>query len=791
MSQVLSNRPTPKRAARVVCRHCGTPILDARLQASEFCCSGCGYVYRLIHESNLDAYYRIKDAVTPPVDASAFLSRDYAWLEELQRGAEARCESPSAHPRLTLDLQGVSCAGCVWLIEKVFEKEAGAREIVVNPQLGSLQFSWSVGAFCAARFAESLQRLGYLVGPADPARVASEAAALVRRIGLCAAFAMNVMLFTLPAYFGMERTFAYAKLFGLLSMVFATMSFLVGGTYFVGRAWQAVRHRTLHIDLPIAIGILGAYLGSVFGWVGGLERFVYFDFVATFILLMLVGRWGQVVAVERNRRMLVSQQPKPLTVRLASGGECGVDALALGADILVGPNRVVLVASRLVDARAEFSLASINGEAQPKIYLGGQTVPAGAMNVSRSDVRMTAVEAWSSSLLARILQTEVRPGWRHHRMERIIRFYLIGILVVAVGAGVGWWLVTRDIARTWSIVTAVLVVSCPCAIGLAFPLADEMATTSLRKRGVYVREGDLWAKLAKVRRIVFDKTGTLTLETPILENPEVMAQLSPGARSALHALCRDSEHPISLCLLHSLLAQGAVEPLAGTVCEEIGEGVELDGWSLGRAGWRSAPASPGAPPATVLAYYRCPVARFVTRDALRPEAADELVALRKMGYSLHILSGDSNPKVQAVAVALGFAPLEVHGDLRPEGKADWMQHNGGDVSLVLGDGANDSLAFEQALCRGTPVIHRGILEHKADFFYLGQGIGGIRALIQVDAIRRRAQSRILVFSVMYNCLAVGLAVAGRMSPLDEEAADVMAPRSPVFSFKFQINLKVI
>jgi Cu2+-exporting ATPase len=130
---------------------------------------------------------------------------------------------------------------------------------------------------------------------------------------------MNIMLFTLPSYFGMEKTFQYAGLFGLLSLGFATLSFMVGGSYFVGRAWQATRMGVMHIDMPIAIGILGAYLGSLYGWFTGQDRFVYFDFVGTFILLMLVGRWAQVSAVERNRRRLLGQQARPHKGRVICG----------------------------------------------------------------------------------------------------------------------------------------------------------------------------------------------------------------------------------------------------------------------------------------------------------------------------------------------------------------------------------------------------------------------------------------------------------------------------------------
>ncbi len=136
--------------------------------------------------------------------------------------------------------------------------------------------------------------------------------------------------------------------------------------------------------------------------------------------------------------------------------------------------------------------------------------------MSSADAKMTARQIWDDSLLAKLVGPGERLGWRHRFLERIIRGYLIGILAVAALAGLAWGFATRDALRTGAVVTAVLVVSCPCAIGLAFPLADEMAAVALRRRGVFVRENDLWAKLRKVRRIVFDKTGTLTLETPEL-----------------------------------------------------------------------------------------------------------------------------------------------------------------------------------------------------------------------------------------------------------------------------------
>lgn len=752
--------------ATSVCRHCGAPLIDARMRDSGFCCAGCSYVFRLVHEHGLAGYYRIKDDVTAPADAAVFQSRDYGWLETAQHEAET---SANKIPELTLDVQGISCAGCVWLIERVFQQQPGARDINVNAQYGTMRLRWVREQFSAAEFARKLQAFGYLAGPAGEVVAEPESRGLVKRIGLCAAFAMNVMLFSLPVYFGMERSYEWAGLFGLLSLVFATLSLLVGGTYFLSRGVRALRERALHIDLPIAIGIMGAYLGSLYGWIAGEERFVYFDFVATFILLMLVGRWAQVAAVERNRRRLLSQQPKLQRVRLTDGSEVTPEKLEAGQGLQLASGQTLPVESQLNGGEAVFSLASINGEAEPRVFRAGQRVPAGALNVGRADVRLTALQTWNESLLAQLLQPGERAGERHVFLERIVRGYVIGILAVATLAGLGWWMATGDALHSGAVVTAVLVVSCPCAVALAFPLADEIATVALRRHGVFVREGDLWTRLARVKKLVFDKTGTLTLETPVLRNPDAIGRLDAAARSALFALVRDNPHPLSQCLLENLLSTGAGERLthsagsgqAGEVRETIGFGVESGSWSLGRAGWRDVIGGEG----TVLAWNGVVLARFHFCETIRPDARSEMAALEEQGFATFILSGDCRERVERLAAELGLHPSHALAELTPQGKAAWLDAHAASDAMMLGDGANDSLAFDHALCRGTPVIHRDVLERKADFYYLGRGIGGLRALFHVNALRRRTQQAVLVFSVAYNLLAVGLAVAGKMNPL--------------------------
>lgn len=770
------------------CLHCGVPLVSETAHGSGFCCGGCAYVHRLVHDRGLDDYYKIRDAIVAPVDPSVFQARDFTWLTELQGAAEKAAGTPD----LELEVQGISCAGCVWLIERLFHQQPGALAIETDAQLGRFRLRWTKGEFHAGQFAQILHSFNYLVGPSGEEPEVPESRRLVRRIGLCAAFSMNVMLFTLPVYFGMTTDFAYARLFGLLAMAFATFSVLSGGIYFLNRAMRALREGVMHIDLPIAVGIAGAYLGSVYGWLSGREQLIYFDFVSAFILLMLTGRWAQIAAVERNRHRLLRGRVGPRKVRIDSPQgviERAVEELSVADVFFVRPGEVVPVEAFLDSPNATFGTAWIDGESEARAFRQGARIPAGGINLNRTEISLRAAQPWSESLLRQLLRSAQRDVHRDARLERIIRGYLIGIFLVATVVGIGWWLATHNAARAWTVVTSVLVVSCPCAIGLAFPLADEIATLSLRRRGIFIRENDLWPRLGRVRKVIFDKTGTLTLEHPVLQEPELLTTLSPEARDVLLMLVRDNPHPVCQSLFGALLMIPSISrntAIPGDVSEEIGLGIILqtDGarWSLGRPGWRGtkseacdlsySTASPGSD--AEFARDGVVFACFRFSDSVRPGAREEILALQKRGLATYILSGDRKEKVVAMAAALGIASENAVAGATPLQKAGWVRAIDRHDTLMLGDGANDSLAFDAAWVRGTPVIHRGVLENKADFYYLGQNLAAMRLLFEADERRRRIQCRLLFFSVTYNFIAVGLAATGRMNPL---IAAVLMPLS--------------
>jgi len=723
-----------------VCIHCGTRFRPTA-HRPDFCCAGCEFVHSLIQQKGLTQFYELQDGTTFPVRSVVFQQRDYTWLESIARDDRGS---------LDLDLQGISCIGCVWLIEKLFDTKPGALAIRVDPTLGRLHLRWEPGRFDLVAFAREIQSFGYLVGPVAATGKRTNRS-LIIRLGLCAALAMNAMLFTLPGYLGMEPGFELAGMFSMLAFACSTLSFLVGGSYFFGRTWHSLRHGVLHIDLPISLGLIAAYAGSLVAWRHGATDFVYFDFISVFTFLMLAGRWTQETAVAANRNRLLDQQ---FTVAHPDRGE----------RFRVTPGQVVPVKSILHSLAATLGMEWISGESEARTARHGQLIPGGAVNLSREPIELEAAEPWHESMLARLLDATPRADRRQRGLERFIRIYLLVVLAIATAAFLGWLWFGGDALRALQVLTSILVVSCPCATGVALPLAEDLATARARRAGVLIRDPGIWGRLPKVDTIVFDKTGTLTLETIALLNPGALETLRADERSILLAMVENNLHPVASCVREQLLAARVQPSAAMQLHEEIGCGLESHflghRWRLGRPGW----AGEGEGDCLFTRDGEL-LAAFRFGDELREDAAAEFQALAAPGRSLHILSGDRAEKVTAIATSVGLPPAQAHGSQSPDDKAAWLRAHGPQRTLMIGDGANDSLAFNESLCTGTPAIDRGLLERKADFYFLGRGLAGIRALFDIALRKRAAVRAVITFAIAYNLVAIALSISGNMSPL--------------------------
>ncbi len=754
MGAALSNlRQFPAQSA-AHCAHCGSPsdyVSTSSDNGPAFCCNGCRFVYRLIQEQGLAKFYDLREGIQPPVQSSVFQRHNFEWLVPLCCGRDGRVE---------LELQGMSCLACVWLIQRVFEGFPGAQEIRVDLLLGTADLKVSPEVFPGIQFAESLQRLGYRVGPRTGGHHSSSGRALLVRMGVCGALAMNSMLFAVPVYCGLEASDRLTQIFARGAFVCASASMVVGATHFLGRAFQSARKGIVHMDLPISLGLLAAYGGSVAAWISGDGRGLYFDFVSIFTFLMLVGRWVHQSAVARNRRRLL-QAPLALL------------RPAVGERYAVAAGLAIPVRSLLLSDAADLGLEWINGEPEARCAHTGSAVPSGAINLSNGSLQLEALENWEDSLLSQLLAAPVVHPEQDSAIQRFIVGYLCVVLLLAFGGFCTWWLAGQPLQVAFQVLVSVLVVSCPCASGVALPLVTELVTAQMRDCGVFVREPGVWTRLLRTRRLVFDKTGTLTSDCPRLRSRTELETLAPGALMALRHLVGRSMHPVATSLREALGQAVASEgESADEASEFAGLGLEWqdsqqERWRLGRAEWAlERLPMPDVAAKTVLSCNGLAVAGFEFEETLRPDAAHELEALRQAHFEVQILSGDHPAQVAKVAQKLGLPVANASGGLTPSAKAEWLKAHGACFdTLMLGDGANDALAFSESLCCGTPAVDRGVLEQRADFYYLGRGLAGVRLLIEAAFFKRRVSRAVLAFTGAYNVVAIGLALGGKMHPL--------------------------
>lgn len=774
--------PGPAEAttlSKQTCTHCGTEFKPSRADEN-FCCTGCAFVHEMISGEGLDRFYELKGtATTRPVENVAFEQLDHAWLREAVTRVEENPPNEPTSPttqacQLDVGLDGASCAGCVWLIERLYQQEPGTLRILVDALQGRLEMHWESGQFDALAFAEKLQQFGYTLCPLDQRHAQQRRDPLIQRLGLCAAFAMNGMAFTLPRYLGMPADFMFAGLFQLITALSATLALAVGGSYFIRRAWQALKQGVIHVDVPIALGIVLAYTGSLVGWLLGLESMLYFDFVAIFVFLMLGGRWIQEQAMRRNRRSLFEREAIPKTV-LVDGEALATTDLQLGQAYELQPNQVVPVASRILSPSLSLGMEWIQGESETHDHREGAVAPSGAIHRGHAPAQLEARETWTESLLHRLTENQENHQ-EHPFLQRVLQIYLIAVLGIGLLGCLFWSIQSGDLAKGLQVALSIFVISCPCALGIAIPLADEAAAATARQLGVFVQQLSIWARLRRVRKVLFDKTGTLTLDTPHWKNPEVVESLSPRARSVLAGMVTTSSHPVSRSLTQGLLSQRIPieKAVQANIEEQPGRGLLFTDTEGHR--WELTKPNVNEQADTTFRRDGKTLASFQFEDRLRPGAAEEIEQLERAGLATHILSGDRTVKVAALAHDLGLARHQWKAEMSPDAKAEQVRHLDEQDTLFIGDGVNDSLAFDEAYATATPAFDRNLLTKKADCYFVTQGLTFLNPLLRLARRRQHLIRGVFTFTATYNAAAIVVCLMGLMNPL---LAAILMPLSSI------------
>ncbi len=762
---------------RSVCAHCGADLESAR---GPYCCDGCKLVAEILRDRGLLRYYDLRGARGVPIAVAGPARGGTEWLSLL----ESKLVTESGLVPVQLDAQGLHCSGCVWLVDEMFRRSGKPGRVITNPIRGTVDLF--VGHdFPLRAFVEDVERLGYRLGPRRRSDAGSD---LILRMGVCIALAMNAMIFAIALYGGVSDPKLY-WLFNGLAFALSLVAFFVGGIVFVRSAFQSLRRGLLHLDLPIAIGLVLGYVGSAYSFFFDGARGTYFDTLTVFTALMLTGRFLRQRVLEKNRAQLLEDGGiEGLLARRIAASEpgferveiVGVSKIKKGDTLLVSPGDVVPVAATLLDQVAVVSLDWITGESVPHHADRGDAILAGACAAGDSAIRVRAEEPFEASALLELLRTPTvadREGDSFSPFERLVaRYWVIGVLVAAA-IGFGSWLIaTGSVPRALSVTIGLLVVTCPCAFGIATPLAQEIVLAKLRKQGLLVRASRFLERAASVRRVVFDKTGTLTTGELELTDHASLDALSSEARVVLYNLAARSSHPKSGALRAAVPEVDQRYDANLSAVEVRGAGVEAE--VLGRVYRLGSHAFVKHHTAALVdvvsdledgdvAFGIDGVieATFRTEERLRSDAAVEVEALRRAGLEILMLSGDREDRALEAADAAGIDRKLVFAGKSPEEKAAMIRQIDHADTLMIGDGINDSLAVVAAHCSGTPASGRTFLAARADFYLLTAGLRPVRAaLLAARAIKRTTQ-RNLALSLGYNTLAVGLAYAGLMSPL--------------------------
>lgn len=694
--------------------------------------------------------------------------------------------APGGVAGMELAVDGIRCAGCMHAIEDGLAREAGLLSARVNLALKRVTVEWREGALRPEAVVDRLAALGFKAYPFLPAdqegREAREEARLLRCLGVAGFAAMNIMLLSVSVWAGNASDIepSTRDLFHWLSALIALPTAAYAGRPFFESALRALRAGSVNMDVPITLGVVLALAMSVVEtWQH--SRHAYFDGAVMLLFFLLVGRYLDQLMRRRTRDLagnLAALKAETAT-RLAPDGTAvalPIAAIAPGDLVLVAPGERVSVDGIVEGGRSELDQSLVTGETAPATVARGERVYAGTLNLSGA-LRVRVEAAGSGTLLDdidRLMSQAVENRSRYVKLsDRAARLYAPLVHATALATFLGWLALGLGWQQALLIAVTVLIITCPCALGLAIPAVQVVAASALFRQRVMLKHGDALERLAELDTVVFDKTGTLTLpETGIL-NPEAVPE---AERAAIAALAAASRHPLAQALAQAL---GASAP-AQEVREYPGQGLTSRcGGSERRLGsvdfcqaQEQADVAIRAHPDASLIAYRNGDRRIAIAigQRLRPQARETVAALQEAGFAIMILSGDRPQAVAPVAAALGIT--EARAGLLPGGKLDLLDGlaRKGRKVLMVGDGLNDAPALAASHVSISPVSASHLAQSAADIVFLGDSLAPVAQAVAIGRKARRLMIQNLWLAVLYNAIAVPLAIAGLVTPLIAAAA---------------------
>lgn len=804
----LSPQPTPEAIEPAIvdpaetgnggCYHCGLPLDPAFVETTEildreraFCCHGCLAVAKSIVDAGLQEYYEHRREKAITADVVPEIVRRLGFYDHPDVQKSFVREQKNAR-EASLLLENIRCAACLWLNERVLRGLDGVIDVDLDYASHHARVRWDPDRIKLSEILESILNIGYVAHPYDASK-REELNALQRkrsteRLIFAGVIGMMVMNFAIAGYvmgLGDETgELGLWVIIGRWTSLFATTVLLAypGQEFFTG-AWRDLRNRRLGMDVPIVLGLGVAYLGSVHTtWTQSGE--VYYDSIAMFIFLVLLarrielrGRIRAADALDRVGRILPRVANR---VRDDSEQEVLITDLQPGDRVRVRPGEIVPTDGTLIEGNSSFDEALLTGEPLPVERSRGDAVIGGTCNVEQTVVIQVERNSSESAVaeIHRLLARGMRDAPRYAVLAQQAAGWFVGaVLLIAFFTAATWLWLDPSVALPNTV--AVLIVTCPCALALATPVAAAIGVGRFADSGLLTVRSDAIEILAQSDTFAFDKTGTLTTGELRIEQTEVAGSLDAArARAVAAALEQHSEHPIGKAFRHEQFADTA--PVSDWH-NRVGEGItgRIGGveWRIGKPEFalagqelqRHATRIDGMRQQgrVVIALAGNPgdSAIFALSDRIRPGVDELLGALRGLGVQhIALLSGDNQDSVDRFVDRLGFD--EAIGDLKPADKLAWIrqrQSAGGRIAMI-GDGINDAPTLAAADVSLSFAHATELAQVNSGLLLLGTDIGAIAQMRKLADRIRRVIRQNLAWAAAYNFLAVPVAALGYVAP---------------------------
>jgi Cu2+-exporting ATPase len=671
-----------------------------------------------------------------------------------------------------LSVPSAHCGGCIARIENALRQLDGVVSARLNLSTRRATVKWRK-ADDVPPFIEALEAVGFAASlfASDEPDVGQEKQRLLRATAVAGFCTMNIMLLSVSVWAGAAAPTRH--LFHLLSAVLAVPAVFYSGRIFLQSAWHAISKGRTNMDVPISIGILLALTLSIHDTLSNGPH-AYFDAVTALIFFLLIGRTLDHIMRGKARTAVMGlgrTMPRGATVAAGDGRRVykQIEQIGVGEVVVVAAGDRVPLDGRVVAGAADLDASAVTGEAVPVPAFAGDAVLAGMMNLNgmlEVRVERTSRSSFVADMV-RMIESAEHARARYRRLtDRAAALYAPVVHGLAAAAFIVWFVMTGDGHRSLTVAISVLIVTCPCALGLAVPMVHVMAARRLLERGIALKDGSALERLAEVDAVVFDKTGTLTLGTLTVASRSVRGRDLDVAMALAHSSGHPTAHAIG-----AMPGAGAL-PRIDDFAEVPGQGLEarINGvrYRLGRPEWaleESGEEAAGTLGATTLARDGRLIGCFTFSDTVRPEARDVVRSLGARGMAVEMLSGDRRKTVAALARDVGIAHFRP--ELLPRQKVERLEElsRQGRKTLMIGDGLNDGPALSAAYVSMAPSSAADVGRAAADLVFFGGRLSAVTEALQIAATARRLVRQNLALAIGYNLLVIPVALTGHVTPL--------------------------